>query len=111
VTDAIVIQCTASSRDEAHRIARALLEAKLAACVSLVGKVESHSWWQGAIESANEVLLLVKTTRERFDAVRAMIVANHSYEVPEIIALPVVAGHEPYLKWIEDSARDCGGGS
>jgi len=105
VTDAIVIQCTASSRDEAHRIARALLEAKLAACASLVAAVESHYWWKGAIESANEVLLLIKTTRERFDAVRETILRHHSYEVPEIIALPVVTGHEPYLRWLEESVR------
>lgn len=105
MTDAIVIQCTASSKDEAQRIARALLEAKLAACVSLVGGVESHYWWKGAIESSNEVLLLIKTTRERFDAVREMILKHHTYEVPEILALPVVTGHEPYLRWLEESVK------
>jgi periplasmic divalent cation tolerance protein len=106
VTDAIVIQCTAASRDEAQRIAHALLEAKLAACASLVAGVESHYWWKGAIESASEVLLLIKTTRERFDAVRGTILEHHSYEVPEIIALPVVTGHEPYLRWLEESVKE-----
>ena len=106
MTDAIVIQCTAASRDEAQRIARALLETKLAACASLVAAVESHYWWKGAIESSNEVLLLIKTTRERFDAVRETILEHHSYEVPEIIALPVVTGHEPYLRWLNESVKE-----
>ena len=105
MTNAIVIQCTASSKDEAQRIARALLEAKLAACVSLAAAVESHYWWKGAIESASEVLLLIKTTRERFDAAREMILKHHTYEVPEIIALPVVTGHKPYLRWLEESVK------
>ncbi|MBN1918282.1 MAG: divalent-cation tolerance protein CutA [Verrucomicrobia bacterium] len=111
MNDAIVIQCTASSRDEARGIARALLEAKRAACVSLAGEVESHYWWQGAIESATEVLMLIKTARGQFDAVCETILAHHSYEVPEIIALPVVTGHEPYLRWLDESVRDRGGES
>jgi len=102
-TEAILIQCTASSREEARAIGRTLLEAKLAACVSIVGKAESHYWWRGALEQASETVLLVKTTRERFDEVRRTILEHHSYEVPEIIALPVVAGHEPYLEWLAES--------
>jgi len=98
--EAIVVQCTAASRDEARIIARALLDAKLAACVSLAGEIESHYWWQGTLEHATETRLLIKTTRDRFDNVRSTILKHHSYDVPEIIALPVVAGHTPYLEWL-----------
>ena len=105
MTEAIIVLCTASSKDEARALGRALLEAKLAACVSIVRQVESHYWWQGALEHADEVLLLIKTTRERFDAVRRTILEHHSYKVPEIVALPVLAGHQPYLDWITESVR------
>ena len=105
MTEAIIVQCTAASKDEARRIARALVEAKLAACASIAGEVESHYRWRGAIEQATETLLLIKTTRERFDDVRRTILEHHSYEVPEIIALPVVAGHEAYLAWLAESVR------
>ena len=105
MSEPIIVQCTTSSAEEARRIARALLEAKLAACASIAAQVESHYWWQGAIEQSDECLMLIKTTRERFDAVRETILRHHSYEVPEIIALPVVTGHEPYLRWLEESVR------
>ena len=105
MTEAIIVQCTTSSRDEARRIGRALVEAKLAACASIAGEVESHYWWQGAIEQATETLLVIKTTRARFDEVRRAILEHHSYEVPEIGALPVVAGHEAYLAWLAESVR------
>jgi len=101
--EALIVQCTASSREEARAIGRALLEARLAACVSISGEVESHYWWRGALEQAGEVLLLIKTTRERFDEVRRTILEHHSYEVPEIIALPIVAGHQAYLDWLTES--------
>lgn len=100
---ALLVQCTASSVNEARTIARSLLEARLAACVSLAGQVESHYRWRGALEQTNEVLLLIKTTRARFEAVRRTILEHHGYEVPEIIAVDVVAGHGPYLKWLAES--------
>jgi periplasmic divalent cation tolerance protein len=100
MNELIIVQCTAASLEEARRIARALLEARLAACASIAGRIESHYWWRGAIEQSDECLMLIKTTRERFDAVRRAIVEQHSYEVPEIIALPIVDGHAPYLDWL-----------
>ena len=103
--EAIIIQCTVPSRDEARAIGRALLDAKLAACVSIAGEVESHYWWQGAIEEARELVVVIKTTRERFDAVRRTILEHHSYQVPEILALPVVDGHGPYLDWLAGCVR------
>jgi periplasmic divalent cation tolerance protein len=94
------VQSTAGSREEADRVAAALLEHRLAACVQVVGPVESRYWWEGRLETATEWLCLVKTTDDRVDEVVAVIQDVHSYDVPEIIALPVVAGSEAYLRWI-----------
>jgi periplasmic divalent cation tolerance protein len=79
-----------------------LVEQRLAACVSILPAVESVYRWQEKIESANEALLLIKTTSERFPALRQKILELHSYDTPEIIALPIVAGLEKYLHWLEE---------
>ena len=105
MTDKIVVLSTCGSADEAERIARRLVEERLAACVSVVPGVRSHYRWQGAVESSDEWLLVIKSTRERFDALRTVLAAAHSYEVPEIIALPVVDGAASYLDWIDGSLR------
>lgn len=84
---------------------RLLLEKKLVACGNLIPGVESHYWWQGKIDSAREVLLLLKTKNSRSNAVVKMIRKNHSYDVPEVIVLPVSSGNPAYLKWISDSLR------
>ncbi len=99
-SDAVVVYITAPSREEAGRLARALVEARLAACVNLL-PVESVYRWQGALEEAAETLLVVKTRRPRLDALAARVRELHSYTVPEMIALPVVAGWPPYLQWID----------
>jgi periplasmic divalent cation tolerance protein len=103
MTDKIVIVSTCSTEEEAERLARMLVERRLAACVNVVPQVRSFYRWQGAIESAGEFLLLIKSSRERFDELRAVLAAEHSYEVPEIIALPVIAGSDDYLAWIDTS--------
>jgi periplasmic divalent cation tolerance protein len=95
-----VIFVTASSRPEARRIARALLEQRLVACASIVPGVESHYWWEGKVENAREWLLVMKTRRSRFRAVERAVKALHSYQVPEIIALPLAAGQADYLRWL-----------
>ena len=84
----------------AERIALALLEARLAACVNLGAPVRSVYRWKGAVETADEVPLLIKTTRERYSAVETALRAAHPYELPEIVALPVAAGLAPYLAWV-----------
>ncbi|MBF0595065.1 MAG: divalent-cation tolerance protein CutA [Candidatus Omnitrophica bacterium] len=99
----IVVFVTASKEEEAEIIARALLEKKLAACCNLVSGVKSLYWWQGKITDDQEVLLVIKTRTDMFDKIKETVIAYHSYAVPEIIALPVVAGSEPYLKWIDQS--------
>lgn len=96
----LIVFMTAASRDEARMIARALVEEGLAACCNLVGDVESIYRWEGAVETARETLAIIKTTGERFDAVKRRIEELHSYDLPEIIAMPVVAGSEKYLAWV-----------
>jgi len=100
--DFIQVTTTASSKEEAEKIARALLGIRLAACVQVVGPIESHYWWQGKIEHAAEWLCIIKTRRGKFPAVESAIRANHSYEVPEIVACPIEGGSEPYLQWLRN---------
>ncbi|MSR65737.1 MAG: divalent-cation tolerance protein CutA [Verrucomicrobiae bacterium] len=94
-----VVLVTASSRKEARMIAQAVLKAKLAACVNIVPGVESHYWWQGKLETAAEFLLIVKSTRRHFPKLAKLVRARHSYQTPEIIALPVVAADKAYADW------------
>ena len=99
----IVVFVTASSLSEAKKISDNLLSKKLAACVSIVPKVRSNFIWKGNMTEANEVLLIAKTKFSKFNELEKQVKKNHSYEVPEIIALPIVAGNKEYLKWIDDS--------
>lgn len=101
MTDKIVVLTTCSSQDEARRIAGLLVEGRLAACVNIVGGMHSVYRWQGAIEDAGEWLLVIKTRRGLFDALRAAIEQAHSYQVPEIVALPITDGSAAYLDWLD----------
>lgn len=101
----IVVFVMASSKDEAATIADVLLKEKAVACVNIMPGVESRYWWEGKLQSAAEVLLIAKTTREAFPKVEALAKAHHSYQVPEIIALPIVDGHAPYLAWLKDNSK------
>ena len=98
-----VVFVTAGSRSEARRIARALLEQRLVACANIVPGIESHYWWEGKIDHAREWLLVMKTQRSKFRAVERAVKQLHSYQVPEIIALPLFAGQTDYLRWIDIS--------
>jgi len=91
---------TAANGEEATRLADLLIGAHLAACVQILPEMESVYRWQGAIERQTEVLLLAKTTRRRFADLEREVRALHSYDVPEIVALPIVAGSAPYLRWL-----------
>ena len=101
MTDYIQVMTATASREEAEKIARAMLETRLAGCVQIVGPISSAYWWQGTIESAQEWLCHIKTSRLLYPQVEATIRRLHSYRVPEILALPVVAGNKDYLKWLE----------
>ncbi len=103
MTAARIVLTTAGSLEEARKIARALVERRLAACVNIVPQIESIYRWQNKIESASEWLLLIKTEAAAFAGVRATIETLHSYEVPECISLEVEEGSEEYLDWIDAS--------
>ncbi|KPK98189.1 MAG: hypothetical protein AMJ95_05635 [Omnitrophica WOR_2 bacterium SM23_72] len=99
----IVILITASNKREAKRIASALIQKKLAACVNIVEDVASLFWWQDKADKAKEVLLVVKSKKEKLARVITCVKSLHSYQVPEIIALPIIDGNSAYLKWIDSS--------
>ena len=99
----IVCFITAPSEDEAAKIARSLVEAKLAACVNVVKNIRSIYSWQGNIEDDAEVLMVAKTRKSLFKELSAKVKDLHSYDVPEVIALPVVDGSEDYLNWLRDA--------
>jgi periplasmic divalent cation tolerance protein len=103
VTGPVVALSTVATAEDAERIARLLVETRVAACVSVVPGVVSFYRWKGAIERDAELLLVMKTTGERFEALKAALVAAHPYEVPELTAFPIAAGHEPYLDWLTSS--------
>lgn len=99
----IVIFVTAASKKEAECIAQALIKERLAACVNILGGVKSLFRWQGKIDSSNEALLLIKSRKSRLAKIIKLVKSLHSYEVPEIIALPVIAGDKNYLRWLDES--------
>lgn len=102
--DAIVVLITTASREEADRIARRLVEDRLAACATIVPQVRSFFLWEQKLSQEDEVLLLVKSSRARFAQLAAAVKRLHSYSLPEIIALPVVMGSTDYLRWVSESA-------
>ena len=101
MTDKIVVLSTCESEEQAASIARHLIEHHLAACVNILPGARSIYRWKGAIEDAGEWLLVIKSRRDRFAALRAAVAKLHSYEIPELIALPVVDGSESYLGWLD----------
>lgn len=101
----VVIFITATNKKEAAKIAFALVKEKLAACVNIIEKISSLFWWQGKVDSNKEALLIVKTKRKLVNKLIKKVKSLHSYEVPEIIALPIVAGNKKYLRWINESTR------
>ena len=105
MTDKRIVLCTAGSEEEARKIAQHLVERRLAACVNIVPQIESIYRWEGKVESSREWLLLIKTTAERFAAVRAAIQELHSYDLPECVALAIEDGSSGYLQWLENSVR------
>ncbi len=105
MTDKRIVLSTAGSEEEARKIAHALVERRLAACVNVVGPLYSVYRWKGAVESASEHLLIIKTTEALFLGVRDAIRELHSYELPECVMLSIEAGSEEYLKWIDESVE------
>lgn len=105
MTDKRIVLSTAGSQDEARKLAQYLVEHELAACVNIVPHIESIYRWQGKMESSTEWLLLIKTTQEKFPAVRDAIRDLHSYELPECISLVLEDGSAAYLEWVAQSVK------
>jgi periplasmic divalent cation tolerance protein len=101
----LIVFVTVSSQEEGERIGSSLVESKLAACVNVLPQVSSIFSWQGKIEKDGEVLLLIKTTRERMDDLAARIKEMHSYDLPEILAVPVFAGSRDYIDWVQQETN------
>jgi periplasmic divalent cation tolerance protein len=98
----VQVTTTIDSRQEAADLARSAVEERLAACAQLVGPIASTYWWEGEIESAEEWMVVFKTTSDRFEELAVLITERHTYDTPEIIATPVVAGSSDYLDWVTE---------
>jgi len=102
MTGYYVVYVNCPSKEEARKVALPLVEKRLAACVNTVPAVESLYWWEGKLETAEEVLLIIKTKEKALEPLIAEVKKNHGYTVPEIIAMPIAAGNRDYLQWIEN---------
>jgi periplasmic divalent cation tolerance protein len=100
-----IVLVTAPDLKTARVLARAALEARLVACANLVTGIESHYWWQGKLESSAEVLIVFKTRKSRMAALEKLILANHPYDTPEFLSLPLTAGSRKYLDWAGASVK------
>jgi len=100
----VLVLCTAGSLEEAQKLTQKILEEKLAACVNLVPEIHSNYWWKGRIEQAQEVLLLIKSCRTQLRELSEVLKRHHTYELPEIIALPILWGDPAYLDWLRNPA-------
>jgi periplasmic divalent cation tolerance protein len=99
------VQTTTDSRAEAMELSRAAVESRLAACAQVAGPVASVYWWDGELERAEEWLVLLKLPADRYDELAAFITERHSYDEPEIVALPIVTGSATYLSWMREETR------
>jgi len=100
-----VVLVTVPDMETGRRLARTVLEARVAACVNLVPGMESHYWWQGKLDQSAEVLLLIKTTSDKIGHLERIVLANHPYDTPELIVLQITQGTKQYLDWIEASIK------
>lgn len=101
----VVVLVTAKDKKEAQKIAAGLIKRKLAACVNMVDKVGSMFFWAGKIDRSKESLMMIKSKKEKLPKIIKLVKSLHSYEVPEIIAIPIIAGDKPYLRWIDAALR------
>jgi periplasmic divalent cation tolerance protein len=106
-TGKIVIFVTTGTEQEAHKMAELLLSKRKAACVNVISRIDSSFWWKGKLDSARESLLIIKTRASLLPEIIELVKSTHSYEVPEIVALPIIGGNEDYFKWIDGEVRQC----
>jgi len=105
MTDVIQVFTTVANKEDADRLARHMVEQRLAACAQVIGPIESTYWWQGQMETAQEYLILLKSRAELYPELEAELKAQHPYEVPEILAVPVSAGNPSYFAWLRSELR------
>ena len=101
----VAIFVTVESQEQARRISDVLLQRKLIACANMIKNVESFFWWQGKVDHREELMLIMKSREELLGEVVRLVKENHSYEVPEVIALPIIGGNPDYLRWIDESVE------
>jgi periplasmic divalent cation tolerance protein len=104
MSERLIVFCTVGTAADAERIARALVAERVAACVNVVPGLVSVYRWKGNVERDDEHLLVIKTRADRFEALRQTVLSLHPYELPELVALPIAAGHAPYLAWLDENA-------
>ncbi|KAJ1298464.1 hypothetical protein BS78_01G455800 [Paspalum vaginatum] len=102
----IVVYVTVPNREAGKKLSQSIISEKLAACVNIVPGIESVYWWEGKVQSDAEELLIIKTRESLLDALTEHVKANHEYDVPEVIALPITGGNTKYLEWIKSSTRE-----
>jgi len=103
--DKVVVLITTGTEEEANKIASVLLNQRKAACVNIASRINSLFWWQDKLDSAEESLLIIKTKASQLDEIVRLVKELHSYEVPEIIALPIIGGSQDYLEWIDGEVQ------
>ncbi len=101
----VVVLVTAKDKQEAAKISAGLIKAKLAACVNVINKIDSVFFWAGKVDRAQESLLVIKSRKDKLPRIIKLVKALHSYEVPEIIAIPIIAAEQKYLRWIDAAIR------
>ncbi|MEW5759429.1 MAG: divalent-cation tolerance protein CutA [Candidatus Thermoplasmatota archaeon] len=101
----IVVLTTTSTKKEGEKISALLLKNRLASCVQIIGPIKSKYWWKGKIEKASEWLCIIKSKLELYERLEKIIEENHSYELPEIIAIPIEKGSKKYLRWIDEELK------
>lgn len=105
MTDIVWVYTTVANREEAEAIGRTLVEERLAACVNIVGEIDSIFWWEGAVQSEKEVAMTAKTQSQCLEPLLERVKALHSYECPCIVALPILQGHPPFLDWVREQTQ------
>jgi periplasmic divalent cation tolerance protein len=101
----IQVSTSVEKKEDADRIAKILVETRMAACVQVIGPIRSTYWWKGKVEEASEWLCVMKTRKDLYSDLEASLKAVHPYEVPEIVAVPLTKGSEAYLRWIEEETK------
>ena len=101
----IIVLVTVSSEEEGKRIADILLQKKAIACANVIREIESFFWWKGEVDHSGELLLLMKSRGKLLEKIVKLVKENHSYEVPEIVAVPIIGGSADYLRWIDESVE------